>query len=360
MKLDPNFMDNSLDICSNSFHITTLLLHASPPLEVDSENIRELILFVKETLTVMLTNISTIDNLIASLRSDSSPTTSLVSGDDKRMADSLTIMRDQCEEVLSSGWVFFVRVTFQITDDSSFPEFVVHLLKLSDKGIRENTIKSVASIVLTFPWMKEKVMAANLVGRMFEIVDFVSLPLSESYTHFALTTFLVTMLTPIGDDLEAVLEQSPLVRVSVFEPAKHFITFMFNNSDKLFLVEKDKSLLDIQLAVVHSVLKYMELRSDEHDTDIVSGLLKWETRAVVEMENEKHFELVFKGMLNTTLEWRQTNPERQKRREVLSREEGWDDTLELRVVGIDVNTSEDLVDLAVGFRIVQTFNSVEL
>ncbi|KAK2950924.1 hypothetical protein BLNAU_14114 [Blattamonas nauphoetae] len=75
----------------------------------------------------------------------------------------------------------------------------------------------------------------------------------------------------------------------------------------------------------------MELRSDEHDTDIVLAFVNWEMRTMVEMENEAQFEIVFHSMLDRISEWRQDKPERLKRREVLLREEGWDDGFELRV-----------------------------
>ncbi|KAK2958202.1 hypothetical protein BLNAU_6906 [Blattamonas nauphoetae] len=158
-KNDRFIITRSLDFCSHSFNIPTLLLAATPPIEVDSEIIRELFLFVKEGLTTILTNISTIDNLIY-----------------------------------------------------------------------------------------------------------------------------------------------PLIRVSVFEPAKPFIIFIFTNSNKLILSEIGQSLHNRYLNRLYYHTKEMEIRSDEHDVAIVSALVKWETRTMVEMESEERCSSFFAAMLNRTTE----------------------------------------------------------
>ncbi|KAK2942407.1 hypothetical protein BLNAU_22674 [Blattamonas nauphoetae] len=343
-KDDPFIITRSLLFCSKASNLPLLLLNENPPIEVDYKIIQDLILFVKEGLTTILTNISTIDSLIASLPSDSSPTTPLVSGVDIQMEDSLTLLRNECEEFVSDGWSFIADVTFDITDplkssfqtilldDPSFPDIVLHSLKLPHKDNRENIALILKNVIIVFPQMKEKFMTANLVGRMFETVDFVSLPLSESQTLFELTNFISDMFEPIGNDDEtAFFEQYPLIRVSVFEPAKQFITFMFRSSDKLILNAEENYLLEFYLCWIYRHMKNMELRSDEHGADFVSELVKWEVRTMVEMLNEENFDLVFQSMLNRTSEWLRSKPERQKRREVLLREEGWDDVIELRV-----------------------------
>ncbi|KAK2944765.1 hypothetical protein BLNAU_20298 [Blattamonas nauphoetae] len=338
---------------------------------VDSEIIRELILFVKETLTTILTNISTIDNLIASLPSDSSPTASLVSGDDSSMAVSLTILRAKCEYYMGESWRFFVNVTHRITDphkssfqtiildDPFFPDLILNSLKLNHKDNRRTTIIAISNISINYPWMKEQFIGTNLVGRMFETVDFVSLPLSESKTLFFFTNFIRLILNPIGDDEETHFDQYPLIRVSVFEPTKQFITFIFHNSDKFVLNDEDRTQLENHLCVIHNHIKKMELRSDEHDDDIVTELVKWEVRQTVEMENEEHFKIVFESILNRTQEWNRNQHERLKRREELLREEGWDDSFELRVVGIEVDTNQEMVDFAKTFRNELAFNAEE-
>ncbi|KAK2944514.1 hypothetical protein BLNAU_20563 [Blattamonas nauphoetae] len=208
--------------------------------------------------------------------------------------------------------------------------------------------------------MKERFRTANLVGRMFETVDFVSLPLSESQTLLRLSGFISHMFDPIGEDEDAHFQQYPLIRVSVFEPAKQFITFMFYNSDKLILDEDDKDRFESVVCWIHHRMNNLELRSDEHDADFVSELVKWEVRTMFEMENEDSFEMVFQNMLNRTQEWNRGPRERQKRREVLLREEGWDDALELRVVGIDEDTTQNLIELAEEFRVELTLNTDEL
>ncbi|KAK2953663.1 hypothetical protein BLNAU_11384 [Blattamonas nauphoetae] len=372
-KDDTTRIDCSLFFSSVSFIIPILIWKADPPIEVDSEIIRELILFVKDALTTILTNISNIDTLIASLPSDSSPTTPLVSDIDKQMAKSLEHLRHESEDFVKSGLVFFSNLmntladphksSFQtiILDDPSFPDLILNSLKLNHKEIRENTLMAIFNIIYFFPRMSERFMTANLVERMFETVDFVSLPLSESETLFVLTRFLASILCPIGDDEESRFEQCPFIRVSVFEPAKQYIIFLFHNSDKLILdnysIEMKKTQLEDCLCWIHYRIKNLELRSDEHDIDFVSELVKWEVQTMVEMEYEAHFEIVFQSMLNSTREWNQDKRERQKRREVLLREEGWDDAFELRVVGIERNTDQRFQDSVKSFRIELTFNA---
>ncbi|KAK2961116.1 hypothetical protein BLNAU_3884 [Blattamonas nauphoetae] len=103
-KDDPFIIRHSLLFCTKSFLVPILLLRTNPPIEVDSEIIVELILFVKEALPTILTNISTIDNLMTSLPSDSSPTTPLVSGDGNQIADSLKMLREACLSFLGESW----------------------------------------------------------------------------------------------------------------------------------------------------------------------------------------------------------------------------------------------------------------
>ncbi|KAK2954423.1 hypothetical protein BLNAU_10591 [Blattamonas nauphoetae] len=371
-KDDPFYIKYSLYFCIDAFFLPLHLLKTTPSIEVDSETIQELILYVKETLTAILTNISTIDNLIASLPSDSFPTTPSVSGVEIQMIDSLQQLRHECEIFVINGWGFIAQVTFQITDphktafqtiildDPSFPDFILDSLKLNHKDIRKNTLIAITNIVFHFRWMKQQLMTANLVGRMLEAIDFVSLPLSESKTLFVLTKLISFMFNPIGDNANARFEQYPLIRVSVFEPAKHFITFIFHNSNTLILKDEDKTQHETQLCWIHTFIKNMELRSDEIDADFVSELVKWEMRTMVEMENEESFKIVFGSMQNRTSEWNRDKREQQKRREVVLREEGWDDVFELRVVGIDVDTNQHVKDSARRFRKEVALNADEL
>ncbi|KAK2947383.1 hypothetical protein BLNAU_17703 [Blattamonas nauphoetae] len=329
---------------------------ATPPIEVDSEIIRELILFVKEALTTIIINISTFDNLIASLPSDSSPTTPLVSEVDIPNADSLHTLRDSCTDFVRQGWNHFINLAYKITDphkssfqtiildDPSFPDLILNSLKLPHQEIRENIILAIVNIVVAFPMVKKQFMAANLVGRMFETVDFVSLPLSEFKTLFALAKVIDCMFLPFGVDKSTQFEQYPLIRSSVFEPAKQFIIFFFNNSEKLVLDAEDTAILEVCICFIHYHIKNMELRSDERDPDFVSELVKMETRTMVEMENEENLRIVFESMLSRTREWKRDQRDRQKRREVRLREEGWDDGFELRVVGIEVDANQKVKD----------------
>ncbi|KAK2950533.1 hypothetical protein BLNAU_14527 [Blattamonas nauphoetae] len=336
---------------------------------VDSDIIRESILLVKEALPLILTHLENIDNLIASLPSDSSPTTPLVSGVDTQTIDSLKQLRSPCEMFVNLGWNFFLSITFKITDpqeysfktsllnDPSLPDLILNSLKFPGCQIRYFTIMTTMNIVIEFGWMREKFMTANLVGRMFETDDFDSLLFSESRTLLQLAKFIGCMLDPSGDDEEAHFEQYPLIHVSVFEPAKQFLIFIFHNSDNIILDEKEQCEFERCLCMIHILIKDMELRFDELDTDVVSELVKWEIRSMIEMENEENFEIFFESMLNRTSEWNRNKRERQKRREVSLREEGWDDAFELRVVGIEVDTNQDLVDLTANFRSELRFNS---
>ncbi|KAK2953577.1 hypothetical protein BLNAU_11441 [Blattamonas nauphoetae] len=283
------------------------------------------------------------------------------------MTDSLKHLRNHCEEFVSDGWLFFetlpsidtdsLKSSVQtiVLDNPSFTDLILNSLKLNHKNIKMNIFIAITNIGVHNSSMREQFMKMNLVSRMFETVDFVSLPLSESNTLFQLTNFLAEMFTPIGDEEEAWFRQYPLIRVSVFEPAKQFLIFMFHNWDKLILNEEDKDLLEGSLCWIHRYIKDMELLSDEHDPDIVSELVKWEVGQMVEMENEEHFEPFFGTMLDRTQEWNQNKRERQKRREVVLREEGWDDVFELRVVGIDVDTDQERKEDSEEFRIEMGF-----
>ncbi|KAK2949818.1 hypothetical protein BLNAU_15213 [Blattamonas nauphoetae] len=372
-KDDPFLIYRSLDFCSCSFILPNPLLRANPPIEVDSQFIRELVLFVKEALPTILTNISTIDNLIASLPSDSSPTTQLYSEADKQATFTLKYLKSKCEVFMSSGWLFLMAVPESLTDshkssiqtiildDPSFPDLVLNSLKCDQEKIRKLTIMTITDTIIHFPWMREQFMTANLVGRMFETVDFVSLPLSESETHIQLSRFITWMFFPVGYTEEhPIFEQYPLIRVSVLEPAKEFIKSMFHNSDKLILNEADQKMIDSCISLTHHHIRNMDLRLDELDADIVSAFVNWEVRTMVAMEDDSSFCDVFDSMFRRLCEWTKNKPERLKRREVLLREEGWDDALELRVVGIEVDTSHNLKTCARQFRIKLTLNADEL
>ncbi|KAK2961206.1 hypothetical protein BLNAU_3974 [Blattamonas nauphoetae] len=264
-KDDPFVVTRSIRFCDHSCDIPFFILDADSPIEVHSEIIRELILFVKEALPTILTNISTIDTLIASLPSDSSLTTPLGSGVNYQIIDSLKQLRNQCEVFVRNRWMCFVDLTciiadphkssFQtiILDDPSFPDLILNCLKLNHKDVRLNILISITNIVIDFPSMKEPFLTANLVE-----------------------------------------------------------------------------------------------------------LVEYEMRTMIEMKAEEYFKRVFRSMLNRTSEWNRDKRERQKRREVVLREEGWDDAFELRVVGIEVDTIQNIQDYAKTFRAQQAFNSDRL
>ncbi|KAK2947571.1 hypothetical protein BLNAU_17476 [Blattamonas nauphoetae] len=206
-------------------------------------------------------------------------------------------------------------------------DLIFNSLKLNHQALREAPVIAITNIVINYPWMKDQIMTSNLVGRMFETVDFVSLPLSESNTLSSLAK-LITVISQSTGNGNTFFDQYRLIRVSV--------------SEKLLLDEQNTIVLEPVLFQMYHHLINMELRSDEHDADIITEIVKWEMRTMVEMENENRFQIVFRSLLSRTSEWNRNLPERQKRRERLLREEGWDDAFELRVVGIDVNSDWDM------------------
>ncbi|KAK2955320.1 hypothetical protein BLNAU_9711 [Blattamonas nauphoetae] len=316
---------------------------------VDSKRLREFLLFVKQALTTFLTIIPNIDTLIASLPSESFPTTPHVSENDLQISDSLQTLRTLSEVFVSNGWGFFVEVTCKITDpakssfqtiildDPSVPDLILNSIKFNHHNIRTQTLNAITNIIAEFPSMRENFMTVNLVGKIW---------------------FLAVIFRPIVDDKVTLFQQYRLIRVSVFEPAKQFITFIFNNSDNLVLDEEKKAQLEDTLCIMHNHIKNLELRSDEHEADFVSELVKWETRTMVELENEENLETLFDNIFNRTREWNRNKRERHKRRKVLLREEGWDDAIELRVVGIKADTNQEILEFSMEFAIEMAFNAV--
>ncbi|KAK2950843.1 hypothetical protein BLNAU_14261 [Blattamonas nauphoetae] len=361
----------SLLFCSNTLHIPLSHLKATPRIRVDPEIKRKLIHFAKESFTTVITTTTHFVNIIPALPSDSSQITPLVSEVDLQLFESLKQLRQVCEAFLHDLWGFFVDVTFGITvaqkpsfqtiilDDPSFPDFIVNSIKLNNNNIRMSMLIAITNILIHFPRMKVTFMTANLVGRMFETIDFVSRPLSEPRYHLYLTKFIACMSDPIGVTDDARFEQCAVIRVSVFEPAKQFIKKILHYSDKLTLEESIKFHFDNHLCWIHNNIKNLELRSDEHSADIVSELVKWEARTMVQMESERYFDYFFQTILHRTREWRRFERERQKRREMVLREEGWDDAFELRVVGIERDTRPSIFDKVRRFRVELALNTDE-
>ncbi|KAK2943952.1 hypothetical protein BLNAU_21098 [Blattamonas nauphoetae] len=261
--------------------------------------------------------------------------------------ESLFSDHEACKDCVSDAWGFFVdlntakadphKSSFKsiILDDPSFPDLVIQSLKLESRLFTKDVVKALVHISIGFPEMRERWRSDDLVRRMFETVDFVSLPQFDAGTHLRLTHFIVLIVDTLEEDNEAYFHHIQLVRVSVFEPTKPFAIFIFHNWNRLRLGDVDRTELECHLSKVHAHIKNMELLSDEHDADIVSELVKCEAGQMIVMENERHFEHIFETILIRTLLWDREKPERQKRREVLLREEGWDDAFELRVVGIE-------------------------
>ncbi|KAK2957831.1 hypothetical protein BLNAU_7265 [Blattamonas nauphoetae] len=282
--------------------------------------------------------------------------------------ESLNHLRNECVKFVRQGWDFIGWIALEISypyypsshtillDDPSFPDLVLNSLKLQSQDTSRLVLMAITSIAAQFDHLKEKFVKVKLVGRMFETVDFVSLPLSESQTLLQLTDFIDRMFIPIGVERQIRFEQYRLIRVSVFEPAKQFIVFMFKNSSKLVLRKESKTRLDYNLCRIHNHVSGMELRPDKQDGDLVSELVKYEMRTMVEMEKESNCLMILESMLNKTNEWNRNKPERQKRREVLLREEGWDDALELRVVGMETITDQRIRDDLKRFRVKMAFN----
>ncbi|KAK2954365.1 hypothetical protein BLNAU_10697 [Blattamonas nauphoetae] len=356
------------------------MLNSDPPIEVDSDIVIALMKLEKDTLSTVLANIPILKDIVSSLQPANPPPlqptseTSLPQSDEKKVDQEPT---DPAESLLfwmanfiGTCWEYYERLvrsfpsphqsSFQtvILDDPSFTDNFLESLKLATSLGTEICLRTFTRI-LNMPFVKERFTSGDLVRKMFETVDFVSLPLSMSAIHYRVTSLLETMMDPVRGDIEALFKQYPQLRVSVFEPARRYIHFVFHNLHRFTLNAEYRRAFDDAVCRIHNDIKNMELRSDEHDAVFVSELVRWEVRTMVEKENEESLKIVFQSMLNRGYRWKQDKPERQKRREVLLREEGWDDTLELRVVGIEVDTNQEMLGKAAAFRSVSSFNADE-
>ncbi|KAK2952731.1 hypothetical protein BLNAU_12380 [Blattamonas nauphoetae] len=367
---DPYFVARHVLFCSYSSRIHILLFESTPPIEVDPDLMRDFILFVKDSLPTVLSTISSIDDFISS---STSPTTPLVVGVGTPSNDSIRVLRVECVNFVDYSWRFYGHLltdralhhisSFEsiVLADPSLSDIIFPSLKLNTQMIRRDLLLALGHIVVRFRWMREVFISVNLVGRIFESVNFVTLPLDESHTHLHLARFITLMFGRSEEDEDTRFSQYHLIRVSVFDPARQYIIFLFHNSDRLALDDDDddddRHLLEYCLGSIHVHLKNMELRSDEHDTEFVCELVKWEVREMVERENEIVWGDVLLNMGNGTAIWKKEKQDREKRREVLLREEGWDDAFELRVVGIEKDVSDQMKRSAVDFRRVRAFNS---
>ncbi|KAK2943955.1 hypothetical protein BLNAU_21101 [Blattamonas nauphoetae] len=238
MNTNPSIVTHSLDFCSRFLNFILFVVKGSPPIKVDNKIVEGFFLFVKDALPTVLSTISSIDILITSLNfiTPTSPATPSLSGVETQMTNPLQTLRAKCEDFVAEGWQFFVnfdvpnenphKSTFQsiVLDDSSFPDLVLQSLKLESRHIRINAIQALIHLSRTFLGMKKRWCSENLVGKMFETVDFVSLPLSDAETHIGLTCFLSQMTSPVEDDEDDEIyeEHLQLARVFVFEPAKKY------------------------------------------------------------------------------------------------------------------------------------------
>ncbi|KAK2944541.1 hypothetical protein BLNAU_20547 [Blattamonas nauphoetae] len=170
------------------------------------------------------------------------------------------------------------------------------------------------------------------------------------------TPLPASMCITIVDDEQACFKQYHLIRVSVFEPAQQFITFMFHIPTNSLWMKENKISLSISSVVCTTTSKTWN-SDQKHAADTVSELVKWEVQTMVAMENEEHLMIVCLTLLYRTWEWNRDKPKRQKRREVLLREEGWDNGFELRVVGMDVDTSQDMRDCWMDFGVERALNA---
>ncbi|KAK2948638.1 hypothetical protein BLNAU_16457 [Blattamonas nauphoetae] len=325
--------------------------------------IRESILFFKDAIPTVLSNMTSIDDIIASLQPNSAVS--------DQTLDSLRKLLIDCEDFVLRGCEFFARKPFMtptqrktpyqsiVLDDPSFPDLFINSLKLGNQNIRTRTFMTITEIIDRIRWMREKWSSANLVGRVFETVNFVSHPRSETQTHLNLTRFISTMMNPIQAEMfeEAFVEDYALIRVSVLEPAEPYIIFLFHNVDTPTLGDENAIQLEKELTFIHRHITNIELRSDEHDTEFLSELVRWEVGQMVEMEREGHFVRVFNSITCRIRAWKLDYLERLKRRAGRLREEGWEDAFKLRAMGIEEDTWEYLVDLMGIFRLLASFNS---
>ncbi|KAK2955936.1 hypothetical protein BLNAU_9096 [Blattamonas nauphoetae] len=333
--------------------------------------------FASEVLRILLHNLSSLESFQASLASTDPQSTRLQPEKTHTIpSDTIQHPANPAESFtkwasffVGGIWGFVANIVSQFffnhppsyqyvfLDDPSLPHLALQSFQLTRKDRREILYSSLGRLIIYLPYLTKKFISIDLVNQLFETPDLLAIPLSESKTHLSITIFIHGMLNYASADH---ITHYPLVRVSVFEPVKQYVNFLFHNSNKLILDEKNRDIHELHFSWIHNHIKNMELQSDEHDTNIVSGLVKYEVQTMVEMENETHFETVFQSMLDTTSEWNLKNPERLKRREVLLREEGWDDAFELRVVGIEVDSNHHIQELAEHFRIVKTLNADDL
>ncbi|KAK2939905.1 hypothetical protein BLNAU_25182 [Blattamonas nauphoetae] len=360
--------------------VVLCMLRSDPPIEVDSEVVFALMKLEKDVFSTVLANIPILKDIVSSLQPANSPhlqptsETSWPQSDEKKVdlepTDPAESLLFWMANYIGNCWEYYERLvgsfpsplqsSFQtiILDDPSFTDNFLESLKLTTSLGTEICLRAFSRILYTSS-VKERFTSGDLVRKMFETVDFVSLPLSKSEIHFRVTSLLETMLDPVRGDNEAIFKQYPQLRVSVFEPARQYIHFVFHNFDRFTLNAEYRRAFDNTVCRIHNYIKNMELRSDEHDADFVSELVRWEVRTMVEMENEESFKIVFQTLLNRAYRWKQDKPERQKRREVLLKEEGWDDTLELRVAGIEVNNNQEMLGKIAAFRSMSSFNADE-
>ncbi|KAK2959860.1 hypothetical protein BLNAU_5057 [Blattamonas nauphoetae] len=307
------------------------------------------------SLQTILSSISSIDEFISFPDSNhhlTFPDTPPASGVTEKSPDSLRILRDECVNFVDAAWLFFAKkttikaiprkssFTSTILDPHPFCENVIRSLKLNNPNTGHNIIKTINRILSRIPQMKESFISANLVERMFKTFDFASLPLSESQFHWDITRFVGLMIQPIMKDKETYPTQCAIFRVSVFEPVRQHVGFVLHNWKTLTFGTADTTQQESCVCLIVGIAKDMELESDELDSGFVNELVRWEVGQMVEIENETNINRVIQRIGNMIWMWKQREKERLKRRDVLLREEGWDDVFELRVVGIELDTEQ--------------------
>ncbi|KAK2949802.1 hypothetical protein BLNAU_15284 [Blattamonas nauphoetae] len=352
---DSSSLSCLLGLCTNSCSLLSSLHSANPSIFIEPEIIRDFLLFVTGALQTVLSSISSIDEFIAFPDPNLPLTlsdTPQASGVYDEMSTSLRILRDECVNFVDAAWLFFANkktlkaiprkssFTSTVLEPQPFCENVIRSLKLNNPNTGHNIIITINRILSRIPQMKESFISANLVERMFKTFDFASLPLSESQFHWDITRFVGLMIQPIMKDKETYPTQRAIFRVSVFEPVRQHVGFVLHNWKTLTFGSADTTQQESCVCLIVGIAKDMELESDELDSGFVSELVRWEVRMMVEIENEKNINRVIQRIGNMIWMWKLKEKERLKRREVLLREEGWDDVFELRVVGIELDTEQ--------------------
>ncbi|KAK2946072.1 hypothetical protein BLNAU_18980 [Blattamonas nauphoetae] len=349
-----NISHRPLEVCSDICLLEMFIFNTTPPNEVDIELQRTLVLFAFEAIPSIHAMHSKLDIIISDNRSsEKSPLTRILLSLVVLLERFWFILMAQCRQKSRPSGTALEPL---ILDHPSLPALIVMSIKLCMLLSRATVFTPLLNLS-AIPSMKEKFISCDLIRTLFDTVDFLSIPLSNTETHSTLLQILVNMLSPTADDNDQRVAEYPAIRRLVFDQAKEYIRVVLPSLSRA-TVPSELLINPNQVPIrMHLVLREMELKSQELDADFVSDLVRWEVRWVVDTETDEDFEMVFRTMFRLAAKWKDNLPERLKRREVLLREEGWSDALEQRIVGIETSDRQLQRHLSLVFRYISSFNT---